>query len=296
MKDQTMSYSKYMYGVSPAFFISAYGEAFTIQDVCDGLLRIQQLGFQAYQPEVFLPERLEDWTTGGWKIVHEHGKNLGLVPSQFVAHFLMHTFDQPEQIMSDTGTEELKQVTEMAKGFAGCKTVTIPIGRTNRSAVRSVSELDHLQRCFINKISKWVDLCEKANLTLAFEVLPMSMIGGTEGLIRMIKEIGSTKLGLNYDTGHAWAMSEEVGMIPFQLKERIFGTHLCDNNHHPNLSLPVGEGSIEWGIVLQNLLESGYEGSLDLEIRCDEKQVDLAYKAGLTNLKQYLKSIPGTKT
>jgi sugar phosphate isomerase/epimerase len=294
MKDQKMSCSKYMYGVSPAFFISAYGKAFTIQDVCDGLSRIQQLGFQAYQPEVLLPERLADWTTGGWKVVHEHGKNLGLVPSQFVAHFLMYTFEQPEQIMSDTGTEELKRVIEMVKGL-GCRTVTVPVGRTNRSAIRTVSEFDQLQRCFVNKISRWVALCEKGNLTLAFEVVPMSMIGGTEGVIRMIREIGSAGLGVNYDTGHAWAMNEEVGMIPFQLKGRIFGTHLCDNDHHPNLSLPVGQGSIEWGIVLRNLLASGYEGSLDLEIHCDEKQVDAAYKAGLTNLKQYLKSIPETK-
>jgi sugar phosphate isomerase/epimerase len=283
-----MSYSKHTYGVSPAFFISAYSEAFTIQDVCSGLHRIQQLGYQAYQPEVFLPERLEEWVTGGWKLVHEHGRDLGLVPSQFVAHFLMHTFDEPEQIMSDTGTEELKQVFEMAQGFAGCKTVTIPMGRTDRSAIRSVSELDHLQRCLIDKISKWVDLCEKANLSLAFEVLPMSMIGGTEGLIRIIKEIGSTRLGLNYDTGHAWAMNEEVAMIPFQLTERIFGTHLCDNSHHPNLSLPVGEGNIDWRTVLRNLIDSGYEGSLDLEIRCEEEAVDASYTTGLANLKRHL--------
>lgn len=59
-------------------------------------------------------------------------------------------------------------------------------------------------------------------------------------------EIGSPALGLNLDTGHAWACRELAPALPFELGGRIFGLHLGDNLSTENVKWPPGKGSIPW--------------------------------------------------
>ena len=70
-------------------------------------------------------------------------------------------------------------------------------------------------------------------------------------------------------------------LLPFRLQDRIFGLHICDNFGTENLSLAPGKGSIEWKPFIVNLLSSGYNGSLDIEIGCETENVKSEYAAGL---------------
>jgi sugar phosphate isomerase/epimerase len=70
------------------------------------------------------------------------------------------------------------------------------------------------------------------------EILPSAIVGGIDGFIRLCERLGTASLGLNFDTGHAWASKENLYLIPAKLGRQIVGTHLCDNFGNENLSLP----------------------------------------------------------
>ena len=91
--------------------------------------------------------------------------------------------------------------------------------------------------------------------------------------------------------GHAWAQKRLVHMVPGLLGERIFGTHLCDNFGHENLSLAPGVGSLDWTLLLRGLISNGYAGSMDVEIHCPADQTDHRYRAALTFLESHMAAV-----
>jgi sugar phosphate isomerase/epimerase len=116
---------------------------------------------------------------------------------------------------------------------------------------------------------------------MALEILPGAVVGGIDGFLRLCDHIGTDTLGLNFDTGHAWASKENLYLIPAKLGGRILGTHLCDNFGHENLSLRPGAGSIDWPRLIAGLKGCGYAGPWDIEIVCPAASVADEYGKGL---------------
>jgi sugar phosphate isomerase/epimerase len=113
---------------------------------------------------------------------------------------------------------------------------------------------------------------------MALEIMPAAIIGGIDGFLRLCDQLGSDSLGLNFDTGHAWASKENMYLIPAKLGRRILGTHLCDNFGNENLSLRPGAGSIDWLRIMNALQTAGYSSSYDLEIICRPEEVQREYQ------------------
>ena len=117
-----------MTGVSPAYFISRYTDRFTPADVSEGLIEIAELEFQQFQLEVFHAETLADWINSGSLQVRQRSGDLGLRPSQFVAHFMLNAFSSTASVMSDAAFTEIDSVLEIVERFEHCSIVTIPLG------------------------------------------------------------------------------------------------------------------------------------------------------------------------
>jgi len=276
-----------MYGVSPAFILSGYGQGFSIEDFCDALPRIRRLGFAAFQPEIFIAAAVPEWQWGA-QGVQRIAENLGLVPSQFVAHFMLEWFACPERLGPDQGLDDLKRVIEVVQAFPDCRVLTIPAGQFQvewgSPAATSEAAWREIQQRLIKKIQRYLEVVSGAGLKLAFEIMPFSVIGGIKRFLGVCEAIGSPDLGLNFDTGHAWACRELAPMLPFELQGRIFGTHLGDNRSTDNVKMPPGQGTIPWAPLLRNLRAAGYAGSLDIEIGCPADQVEQQYRQGLEHL------------
>ena len=280
-----------MFGVSPAFIVSLYGKQFSIQDFCQALEVVKELGFSGFQPEIFTKEALPDWINSGSKTISKKAGELGLQATQFVAHFMMEVFSTPEEVHSDSGLEDLKNVIEIAKHFDNCRVLTIPVGpfsiQWDQIQIMNPSWAMDVKKRFVEKINMFLELIKESGLVFALEILPFSVVGGIESFLEICNELNSPDLGINLDTGHAWACREIVPLLPFRLKYRIFGLHICDNFGTENLSLAPGKGSIEWQPFMKNLLSSGYNGSLDIEIGCETEHVKSEYVASL----KYIKSL-----
>jgi sugar phosphate isomerase/epimerase len=138
-----------------------------------------------------------------------------------------------------------------------------------------------------------LDIAEEGGKRLALEILPGSLIGGLQGLLRLIDVLESPNFGYNFDTGHAWASREAIELIPGMLGGRIFGTHLKDNDQTKNVSLVPGDGTIPWDPLVKNLLSTGYLGNFDLEIRCESGETESLYKRGLEYIRSKLAIFKG---
>jgi sugar phosphate isomerase/epimerase len=256
-----------MIGVSPAFFFSLYTTDFTVKDYIRGLRVLQSLGIEGYQLEVFKADRLEEWEKEGVSLF-QCGQDLDLNATQFVAHFLLSATKDIDSLMSDDGYEQMRRVTGIVSQFAGCKTITLPLSPFALPGGYTL-ESDGYQRlwnCLVEKLLAFDEIVRSSGFRLALEIVPGSLLGGTEGLMRLIRETGNQTIGYNFDTGHAHSSKECIATLPGKLAGRVYGTHLKDNFGAENFALPPGRGSIPWESVIHNLTASGYTGSFDLEI------------------------------
>ena len=281
-----------MFGVSPAFVLSLYGHDFSVDDFCEALPRIGRLGFAAYQPEVFHAAALPEWARGAHR-VHRTAEALGLVPSQFVAHFMLEWFANPERLHPSGGLDELRAVVEIFQAFPSCRVLTVPVGQFQPDWRTAEEDWRKQRGCLVEKVSRYLEVVSAAGLKLAIEIVPFSVIGGIRRFLDLCHEIGSPHLGLNFDTGHAWACRELVPLLPFELEGRILGTHLGDNRSTDNVKMPLGQGTIPWGPLLQNLHAAGYDGSLDIEIGCPAGDVEQHYGQGLALLRSLITASKG---
>jgi len=269
-------------GVSPAYHLSRYGDRFTPEDMAASLVDIKAMGFSSFQLEVFHPDTLSHWVQKGSAQVAEAAERIGIYPSQFVGHFLLHGFDTPHSLNSEFGIEETRSCVEILKRFPGCSVITLVIPAFSLLAKAISKDLyKQLWDRLTEKFKAMLNIAEEGGKQLALEILPGSLVGGLQGLLRLIDALESPNFGYNFDTGHAWASREAIELVPLMLADRIFGTHLKDNNQAENLSLPPGDGTIPWDSLINNLFISGYQGSFDLEIRCESGEVESCYRRGL---------------
>ncbi|MGI6432399.1 MAG: hypothetical protein ACOXZ4_00815 [Sphaerochaetaceae bacterium] len=105
----TLFLRRAMIGVSPAFFFSLFSTDFTPQDYIEGISRLQALGFDAYQLEIYHQSSLHTWEDQA-ATVASHAQRKGLQASQFVAHFLLESTADSESLVSDVGLQEMERV------------------------------------------------------------------------------------------------------------------------------------------------------------------------------------------
>ena len=279
-----------MIGVSPAFFFSLYTTDFTVKDYLRGLSVLQSLGFEGYQLEVFKADRLDEWEKEG-KSLFRRGEDLNLKVTQFVAHFLLSATQDTDTLMSDYGYEQMRRVTGIVSQFAGCKTITLPLSPFSLPKGHTLDGdgYKRLWNRLVGKLLAFDEIVQSSGLRLGLEIVPGSLLGGTEGLMRLICETGNRSIGYNFDTGHVHSSKECIATIPGKLANRIYGTHLKDNFGAENFALPPGRGSIPWESVIQSLVASGYTGAFDLEIACKHpSEVQGDYTGGKTFIEKIL--------
>lgn len=285
MRDETLNSP---IGVSPAFVFSKHTTAFSCGDFVESIETIAKLGFQSFQPEIFHKGRLSEWVDGGAREIAAAAGDHGLQPSQFVGHFLLENFASSTQLESTTDSEDLKHALEAATAFEGCRIFTVPQAPLQ---VTNGESHEHVWALLVGKIARYKETVEAGGFQMALEVLNGSLVGNTDGFLRLANDLGDDRLGVTLDTGHAWAARECIQLLPSKLGARLVGLHLKDNDGHVNQPLAPGKGTIPWKPFLTALRDTGYQGSLDLETSCAPEAVVDEYTAGLTFIQNTLTEI-----
>jgi len=85
-------------------------------------------------------------------------------------------------------------------------------------------------------------------------------------MMRLIDQVNSPALGMNFDPSHLFPMGEIPQMVIYEVGERVFHTHFSDNDGTSNAHWRPGKGKIDWRGVLQALKAVGYDGVISIEL------------------------------
>lgn len=277
-----------MYGVSPAFTISLFGDGFTASQMADSITRLPSLGFSAYQPEIYRDEELEPWLAGGATQVAAAGVDAGLTPTQFVAHFLLHSFGDTRTLRSERGIDEFAGVCEVCSRFSGMDVITVPLPAFADDGAPFTAAYGAL----LDKLARMGEVARRTGYRIALEVLPGSLLGGPAGVAPLIERLGGAPFGYNLDPGHVWASRDNPAWVAERLGDAVFGTHLCDNDGITNESRGPGRGTIDWNRLLRALDSIGYSGSYDIEIHTAAERVPEEYRAAREFLQDRRRNSP----
>lgn len=123
----------------------------------------------------------------------------------------------------------------------------------------------------IERLEKTVEYAREKNVKIAFE-----NINSSEYLFKTLDYFDNSNVGFCYDCGHEACHTPGVRYLP-QIGNRLFCTHIHDNDNVKDLHLIPFDGKIDFEKVCYELKKCNYKGNITLEL-CYSEQ----YKAKLS--------------
>ena len=118
----------------------------------------------------------------------------------------------------------------------------------------------------VDVLRQFAEACEERAMRVALEPHPHRMMHNAAGMLRIVDQIESNAIGLNLDPSHLFPMGELPNMVAYEVGERIFHTHISDNDGQTNAHWRPGKGKVDWRAFLIALQDIGYDGPLSLEL------------------------------
>jgi sugar phosphate isomerase/epimerase len=109
-------------------------------------------------------------------------------------------------------------------------------------------------------------ICEAAGVRYALEPHPYRLMRNAASMSRLLDQVDSPALGMNFDPSHLFPMGELSEMVVYEIGDRIFHTHFSDNDGTSNAHWRPGKGKINWQAVLRALKEVGYDHVISIEL------------------------------
>jgi sugar phosphate isomerase/epimerase len=133
---------------------------------------------------------------------------------------------------------------------------------------RSLGCQEHVQRmenaaAVLNVVA---ERCRELGIGCVLEnKLPHLVFGSTSDILWILGALKTVNIGTCLDTGHAF-LSGEVYNVTHKLSGHLQMIHANDNSGNFDDHLPPGLGKIDWPRLLRQLNETGFHGTLILEL------------------------------
>lgn len=216
--------------------------------------------------------------------IKEHADSIGLEIETIHAPFgKMNSMWLDDSNEGDRFTETLKKCIRDA-GENGIPYVIM------HSTIGSVSHIPKSSHIGLTRFSKLVVEAKRYGVKLAFENLEFPRF-----MALILENFKDEHVGFCYDIGHENCYTPGLTFLPW-LGERLFCTHIHDNfglgdekdiNYRDDRHMIPFDGNIDYKAVMKRLSDSGYKGSLMLEL---DNRPDYNYYGDLTAEKFYSKA------
>ena len=165
----------------------------------------------------------------------------------------------------------LKELERCARIFAalGAKIMNIhPCYFSPPAMRRSIIELN------IEALKPIVQMASSHDLTIAFENFkpPFDRVATFQWVLSQVEN-----LSLHLDFGHANMGRDNHEAFCQQLGAYITHVHFSDNRATADHHMPLGVGNIDWKNAVRNLKATGYDGTITLEVFCDDSRMLFKY-------------------
>ena len=126
----------------------------------------------------------------------------------------------------------------------------------------------------IEALSPIVEMASSYGLKIAFEnfMKPFDRVSTFNSLL---KEVPG--LTLHLDFGHTNIGQHNYEAFCGQLGNHIAHVHFSDNRGKADNHMPLGVGNIDWAKAVASLKATGYNGTITLEVFCDDSQMLFRY-------------------
>lgn len=253
-----------------AFSSNAYMH-FSIEDTIE---RISSLGYTGIEvladvphawPAGLLPERKESIR----ETLAKHKLTISNVNA-----FMMNAVADPRQPYWHPGwtdpdphyrairREHTKRALHLAKEIGAPHITTEPGGQ-----LTSVQSWDEGAKIFYEELMPCVEVAEELGIGLLIEPEPELLIEKFGEYLKFVEKIDSKTIGLNFDVGHAYCVSEDpqdwvAQMAPYT--KHYHFEDIADTRVHQHL-IP-GTGAIDFHATLKAIQETGYDGWITVEL------------------------------
>lgn len=112
----------------------------------------------------------------------------------------------------------------------------------------------------VARLARLCSVAEEAGVTLAFEPEPQLIVSSTDDMVAMLQAVGSPRLKVNLDVGHAQVTDDDPAASVRRLGSAIVHLHLEDIKGRVHRHLPLGEGDIDFAALRRALADIGYAG------------------------------------
>lgn len=126
----------------------------------------------------------------------------------------------------------------------------------------------------IESLQPIVDMTAAHDLTLVFEnyKAPFDRVSTFKTLLAALPG-----LRVHLDFGHTNFGCDNSEAFCRELGEKIRHVHFSDNRSRADDHMPLGVGTVDWRKAVQVLQATGYDGTITLEVFCNDSDMQAAY-------------------
>ena len=147
---------------------------------------------------------------------------------------------------------------------------------------------------FVEVLKPLAEHAEKVGVLLLIEPEPGLLLETTDQYLEVAERLDAPSVGLNFDVGHAYCVSEDLPRAIAKLAPHIRHYHVEDIaasrvHHH----LVPGTGAIDFAAVVQAIRRTGYDGWLTVELYPFLDDPDAAVRGAMEVLHPLIADTPG---
>jgi sugar phosphate isomerase/epimerase len=202
-----------------------------------------------------------------------------------------HPYLHPSFIEADEGyrrvrIDHTKRALDLCKELGAPHITTEPGGPLPKGASRQAA-ID----LFVEGLRPLADHAHKLGVQLLIEPEPHLLLETTDQYLEVAERLNSPSIGLNFDVGHAYCVSEDIPAAIAKLAPQIRHYHFEDIaatrvHHH----LVPGQGAIDFAEVVKAIQATGYEGWITVELYPNIDDPDAAARGAMEVLKPLITS------
>ncbi|MEK6246545.1 MAG: sugar phosphate isomerase/epimerase, partial [Planctomycetales bacterium] len=253
-----------------AFSSNAYMH-FSIEDT---IAKIASLGYRGIEiladvPHAWPAGLLEERKESIRQSLHEHNLTIANINA-----FMMNAVADPRQPYWHPGwtdpdphyrairREHTKRCLQLAKDIHAPNVTTEPGGLlTSEQSWQQGADL------FYEELMPCIELAEQLEVDLLIEPEPELLIEKFGQYLDFIDRLDSPRIGLNFDIGHAYCVSEDPQDWVAQMQSHTRHYHfedIAETRVHQHL-IP-GHGAIDFKATLSEIDQTGYDGWITVEL------------------------------
>ena len=192
-------------------------------------------------------------------------KHLGMDAYSFHAPFAPDI-----DIASSEATQRAKSVAEICKAAEAAALLRVHYfvlhpGPENPAPVSPEEQLPRMQHV-VESLNRVAQHCKELGIMCVLEnKLPHLLFGNTSDILWILDGINTAEVGACLDTGHAY-LGGDIHNLVHKLSGHLRMIHAHDNAGADDNHLAPGDGKIDWGKFLRDLIQVRFRGALILEM------------------------------